>query len=39
MLTLDVEDILRQSNRMQRGVLPLGDVERIISQNRINLHK
>jgi hypothetical protein len=29
MLTLDVEDVLKQSNRMQRGVLPMGDVERI----------
>ena len=29
MLTLDVEDVLEQRNRMQRGVLPMGDVERI----------
>jgi hypothetical protein len=29
MLTLDVEDVLEQRNRMQRGVLSMGDVERI----------
>jgi hypothetical protein len=29
MLTLEVEDVLKQRNRMQRGVLPMEDVERI----------
>ena len=29
MLILDVEEVLKQRNRMQRGVLPMGDVERI----------
>lgn len=32
MLTLDVEDVLEQRNRMQRGVLSMGDVERICGE-------